>query len=205
MGNCDNENLKKNRIFFINTKANYYDKSLDSLSILGNFGIDSVGEKIQGTYYWRIKSENSGFLHLNGMVRYDDDKIKIKTYSSIGNKKSYGQDQVLFSFKKADLGLSWRVFYTNNTALMIGDSIIFKDIFYDYKLKDTLYCYIFSTFFMSLKTQKVLPENYISIIKISRTKGFIEMAFSNKIDTTVVNFYPKFSRLDSNYFKHRLE
>jgi hypothetical protein len=192
------------RDFFIGTKSAYYSDGLDSMGIMRKFGLDSIGTVIDGITYWKIANEPAIFFHLQGLIRMDRNKIFVKPEDSIDNKEVFGADEVLFSFDRLDLNKSWYVSYTYSGPIQVGDSVALRSISFDNKSKDTVYTYVLTSIYSDRKTNRIYNRQGTSIFKISKLVGFLQATFTNGLDSTSVNFYPYFFRLDSNVFRHRM-
>jgi hypothetical protein len=201
---CNQKNASERREFFRETKESYYDKSLDSLGLLGSFGISSSDTLIESKKYWKINNTKPNFLLIQGFLRYDNGIVYLKPLVGHSNIQSVCEDQALFSFEKDEVGKKKPVFYICNAPLILADSVELQTKIIDSKSEDTLYTYILKSFFLSNTTKDVEPLFNTTLVTVSRDKGIIDCTFTTGIDSIKVRFYPSFSRLDSNYFRRKM-
>ena len=191
------------RTFFMSTKADYYNKTLDSFGIIGHFGLDSLGIIVNDNRYWELKNTLSNFFTLKGMLRSQGDTIFILTQDSRKDRKSgYCEEQVLFICNEIAINKSWAVDYSCNAPMVNGDSILLSRIDFDKDLNDTLYTFNLKSFLKS--TRDNINMNFTTNrtkITLSKKIGFIQFTFISTYNKTCLNIYPKFERLDSNSLK----
>ena len=187
------------RPFFTMTKSSYYDRSLDSMEIIGHFGLDSISTKINNTNYWEFRNSKNGFFNLHGMLRIQSDTVFILAKYIEKNKIQYCKEQVLFIFNNSAHNKIWAVDYSCNGPYVGGDSVSLSRIYFDQALNDTLYVFNLKSFLKSThnnKDQKLFLNR--TIITVSKSIGFIQFNFVSMYNRIRLNIYPNFSRLDSN-------
>ena len=198
---CRND---EKRTFFTEMKPSYYNIQLDSLKLMGHFGLDSAGKNIDGHTYWHMNNQPDELMHLNGYVRFYQNAIFIRPEFLKDNKPELGPEQLLFSFNIKDINKRWFVNYSRDQHLASGDSVAFVDVKYDTNDGDTIFVYIIKRALFSLKThEEVLKVNFPeAVVRLNKTIGFLNSSFTNGIDTIAVSFFPEFRRLDTNKFTH---
>lgn len=191
------------RPFFMMTKPDYYSKSLDSLGIIGHFGLDSISAIINNNHYWELRNSMSNFFTLKGMLRNQADTVYILTQNNKKDvKSSYCNEQILFICNKNALNKTWAVDYSCNAPIVNGDSIHLSRIDFDKELNDTLYTFHLESFLKSTKDNKNMKfVTNRTIITLSKKIGFIRFTFVSIYNKTILSIYPKFERLDNNLLK----
>ena len=199
---CTEKREPMKRNFFLDTKAYYYNSSLDSLGILGVFGINEWDTLIGTTSYWKIRNDRPGMMFLQGYIRQENGLILLRPIFKIGDANNC-KDQILFSFGADSLNKRTAVFYTCNTNAILGDSISLLARSYDVSIKDSVFIYSLKPFLISNKLNSVSAAAGETLLTLTRSKGLIRGTFTNGSDSIKIMFYPVFERTDNNTFRRK--
>lgn len=199
---CNNgvHGIDGKRPFFTLTKADYYDSTLDSMGIIGHFGIDSVSKIVRGKKYWEFRNSRYGSFNLAGMLRFQQDTVFILTPVKNSYDSGTCEEQVLFIFDPSAVGKRWAVDYSCKSSIIRGDSVLLYTFYFDDDTGDTLYDFHLKSYFVQKGREGFvhLPE-YYTILTASRNLGLIRLTFLSRYGRTSLGIYPEFGRMDTNH------